>query len=155
MVLRNSGDPPLEISALPSSLWESLNVLLSVKLSSVHGLLGMDAISTSTACRDFNTVTVMQQSLTHTDLLKAQPRAKHSPSTLELLANQLKKSKNGARKGMKKQLRSFLSAVRAHINQGLSCQSQANRSTAAVSNEARSGLQEEPVRFCKISVQPD
>ena len=114
MVLRNSGDPPLEISALPSSLWESLNVLLSVKLSSVHGLLGMDAISTSTACRDFNTV--MQQSLTHTDLLKAQPRAKHSPSTLELLANQLKKSKNGARKGMKKQLRSFLSAVRAHNN---------------------------------------
>ena len=51
MASRNLGDPPLEISALPSSLWESLNVLLSDKLSSVHGLLGMDAISTSTACR--------------------------------------------------------------------------------------------------------
>lgn len=87
-----------------------LNVLLSDKLSSIHGLLGMDAISTSTACRDFNTA--MQQSLTCTGLLRGQPRAEHSPSTLESLANRLKKLKIGVRRGMRKDLSCQQSAMR-------------------------------------------
>lgn len=78
-------DPPLEISALPPSFRESLDSTLRGKLSATHSLLGMDAISTSTACEDFTSS--VQNSLICAGLLREHPRAK---SSLEPVANRLK-----------------------------------------------------------------
>ena len=90
-------------------------------------------VSPSTS-RDFNTAT--QQSLTCTSLLRGQPRAEHSPSTLESLANRLKKLKNGVRRGMRKDL----SCQQSEHTTGLSKPS---------SNEARSGFRKNLFGFAR------